>query len=158
MNYGVLDKIRFLSKAFTTVAAAVRFLPRVDPYVRVHVSNLREPSATETTRVRFLSRVRVHVSLQIGALDEAFATNAAAVGLLSCVCLHVARQNGFNLEVLVANAAGVRFVCCLAGLFWFLPVNTRLKSSTVSPFIITDFAHLTVSGRLWCTTAFFTRL
>lgn len=151
MNYGVLDKIRFLSKAFTTVAAAVRFLPRVDPYVRVHVSNLREPSATETTRVRFLSRVRVHVSLQIGALDEAFATNAAAVGLLSCVCLHVARQNGFNLEVLVANAAGVR-------LFWFLPVNTRLKSSTVSPFIITDFAHLTVSGRLWCTTAFFTRL
>lgn len=122
VNYCVLDKICFLSKAFTTVGTAVRFLPRVDSYVRVHVSNLREPSAAEATRVRFLSGVGVHVSLQIRALNETFSANTATVRFLSCVRLHVASQDGFNPEILVANAAGVRSVCFLSSLLWILPV------------------------------------
>lgn len=150
MNDCVLDEICFLSKAFATVATAVRFLSCMDSNVRVHVSNLREPSATKATCVRLLSGVRVHVSLQIGALDEALSTNAAAVRFLSRVRLHVASQDGFNPEVLVANAAGVRPVRCLTGLLWLL------KSSAVSPFVITDFTHLTVAGRLRC--VFFMRL
>lgn len=79
MHRHVVVQMDFTFEGPATVWAAVRCLPRVDPYVNRQGSLRAESLPTLATLVRLLIGVRSHVDLQLLARQEHFAAHVAEV-------------------------------------------------------------------------------
>ena len=78
------------AEALPTLAAVVRFLPRVDPLVFFQVSRLTETSPTLNAPIRLLSRMTPLVDSQVPHPAECLSTHNTQVGFFSPEVLHAA--------------------------------------------------------------------
>lgn len=109
----VLSDFGALREAFPTDGANVGFFSGMDPFVLDKIRAMTEAPSTLRTGERALTCMCPLMNDEVGALRETFATVSTAVWLLTCVRTHMLDQVRVLTVALITVGAFVGFLACV---------------------------------------------